>query len=106
MGSVTRVLGRTMYIAARLALCATASAPGVGFHGSDIVVRALSPTGFQAESRAAHTIGEIVRLRLPGAGAMLARIDEAGEGRLSASFLNPVGNSRLGMTLGMARATG
>jgi hypothetical protein len=92
-----------MYIAARLAHCATASAPGVGFHGNDIVVRELSPLGFLAESTVSHAVGELVRLKLPGAGAMLARVSEAAEGRLSASFLNPVGEKRLGMALGMSR---
>ncbi len=93
-----------MYIAARLALCATATAPGVGYHGCNIVVRELSQTGFVADARLEVTAGELVRLRLPGAGAMLARIEKNNDGSVAASFLNPVSYSRLGLTLGMTRA--
>ncbi len=104
-GVCNRVNGsHQMYIAARLALCATASAPGIGFHGSNVVIRELSPTGFVADAQMPVAKGELVRLRLPGAGALLARIDLADEGKLTASFLNPVNPSRLGMTMGMARA--
>ncbi len=94
-----------MYIAARLALCATASAPGVGFHGSDIVIRELSPTGFVADSRSPVPSGELVRLKLPGAGSLLARTEQASDGQLAATFLNPISVNRLGMTLGMGHAT-
>jgi hypothetical protein len=95
-----------MHIAARLVPCSPESASqNFGYHGCDIVVRELSPLGFEADSRHDLTSGTLVRLRLPGAGAMLARVDRCEGSKLLASFLNPVSHARLGMTVGMARAT-
>jgi hypothetical protein len=93
-----------MYLSARLARCASAEG-SAGFHGKNIVIRELSVAGFVADSGQQLSLGELVRLRLPGAGAMLARVEGASEGRLQASFLNPVGDSRLNRALGLMTAT-
>lgn len=104
-----------MHIAGRLALyspaCAvlpqrgSAIAPNpdiLSFHGCDIVVRRISEHGFEAELSTQLVEGALVRLRLPGAGAMIARVTSSGPGHLAAAFVNPVSASRLGKTLGMA----
>ncbi|MBU6251571.1 MAG: hypothetical protein KGN98_00085 [Alphaproteobacteria bacterium] len=104
-----------MHIAGRLALyspaCAvlpkreSAIAPNpdiLSFHGCDIVVRRITEHGFEAELTTQLVEGALVRLRLPGAGAMIARVTESRHGYLSADFVNPVSASRLGKTLGMA----
>ncbi len=93
-----------MYIAARMALCAAGSMSGFGYDGCNIVIRELDEAGFVAEAQCAVTGGSLVRVKLPGAGSMLARIDRVTKRGIRASFLNPVSASRLGMTLGMARA--
>ena len=46
--------------------------------------------------------GALVRLRLPGAGAMLARVTRSDSGRIAADFVNPVPAGRLDKTIGMA----
>ncbi|MFM1982222.1 MAG: hypothetical protein RJB22_941 [Pseudomonadota bacterium] len=104
-----------MYIAGRLALQSPAGAvlpkavaahgpsPDIlSFHGCDVVVRHISEAGFEADLDIILTAGALVRLRLPGAGAMIARVRESNRGRLIADFVNPVSASRLGKTLGMA----
>ncbi len=104
-----------MYIAGRLALQSpsTVTLPATGegiapnpdilsFHGCDIIVRHISEMGFEAELSTPIMEGALVRLRLPGAGAMIARVKESSCGRLIADFVNPVSPSRLGKTLGMA----
>jgi hypothetical protein len=90
-----------MYLSARLARCASAEG-SAGFHGKNIVVRELSVAGFVADAGQEMPLGELVRLRLPGAGAMLARVEDIGAGQLKARFLNPVGDSRLNRALGLA----
>jgi hypothetical protein len=101
-----------MYIAARLAMqspcerrdeervTAVPPTPTASFHGRNIVVRELSENGFEADSIHDFPVGSLVRIRLPGAGAALARITDAEPGKLCASFVNPVGRARLAMTLG------
>ena len=104
-----------MYITGRLALQSPAGAvlpkavaahgpsPDIlSFHGCDVVVRHISEAGFEADVDIILTAGALVRLRLPGAGAMIARVRESNRGRLIADFVNPVSASRLGKTLGMA----
>ncbi|NBR31397.1 MAG: hypothetical protein EBS87_00825 [Sphingomonadaceae bacterium] len=104
-----------MHIAGRLALqspaCAvlpqreTGIAPNpdiLSFHGCDIVVRHITEHGFEAELSTKLVEGALVRLRLPGAGAMIARVTASRCGHLVADFVNPVSASRLGKTLGMA----
>jgi hypothetical protein len=93
-----------MHIAARLVPCTPEAVnTGFGYHGCDIIVRELSSSGFAADSRHSLVSGTLVRLRLPGSGAMLARIKSCEGSRMVASFLNPVSRSRLGMTLGMTQ---
>jgi hypothetical protein len=93
-----------MYLCARIAVCSGGGETPGGYYGRDIVIRSLSETGFEADTRFALSEGAIVRLRLPGAGNVLARIlDSAGE-RLFAEFVNPLGRSRLNMALGMRQA--
>lgn len=104
-----------MYIAGRLALqspaCAVLPQRGatiapnpdiLSFHGCDIVVRHITEHGFEAELATQLVEGALVRLRLPGAGAMIARVKASTTGHLVADFVNPVSAARLGKTLGMA----
>ncbi len=72
----------------------------MGYHGCDVVVCAISESGFEAEIKGEVPAGALVRLRLPGAGVIVARVIETGASRLSAAFLNPVSQARLRMTLG------
>jgi hypothetical protein len=74
-----------MYIAAMLAMQSpcerrdeervrvTPPSPTASFHGRNIVVRELSESGFEADSIHDFPVGSLVRIRLPGAGAALAR---------------------------------
>ena len=84
-----------MHIAGRLALqspaCAVLPQRGVAiapnpdilsFHGCDIVVRHITEHGFEAELATTLVEGAIVRLRLPGAGAMIARVKASHGGHL------------------------
>lgn len=73
----------------------------IGYHGCDIIVRSISETGFSGEFVHALPQGAIVRLRLPGAGVLVARVDRCGDGQLEAAFVNPVAPARLGKTIGM-----
>lgn len=93
-----------MYLCARLAPCSGDVSSRAGFHGRDIVIRSLSETGFVADARFAVAPGSIVRLRLPGAGNVLARIREEVDQVLSADFVNPLGPARLRMVLGLGSA--
>ena len=99
-----------MRIAGRLALHSAlpvqdlGPVQGSGYHGCDVVVRHISSDGFEADLTTAIPAGALVRLRLPGAGVMLARVGETRQGSLSAAFLNPVNPARLGMTMGMMAA--
>lgn len=109
-----------MYIAGRLALQSPSAVAGtrsgsklsggrlapspniLSFQGCDIVVRQIDQTGFEADLQTKLVKGALVRLRLPGAGVMIARVRESACGRLIADFVNPVSPNRLGKTLGMA----
>jgi hypothetical protein len=106
-----------MRIAARLALHAPQQGCGaldeyvrgpaskylLGYHGCDILVRDISESGFSADVDAEIPLGAVVRLRLPGAGVIVARVADCSAGRVSAVFVNPVSAARLRMTLGMGR---
>jgi hypothetical protein len=106
-----------MRIAARLALHAPPQMCGVagdyvrgpaskhllGYHGCDVLVRDISEAGFTADIDAEVPTGAVVRLRLPGAGVLVARVGESCLGHVSAVFVNPVTPARLRMTLGMGR---
>lgn len=105
-----------MRIAGRLALQTPSGLAGVSdvedirlksdilsFHGCDVVVSAISETGFEASLPVPLTKGALVRLTLPCAGAMLARVVSHRGTRLKAEFVNPVSAARLGKTLGMSR---
>ena len=89
-----------MRISARLAMDSPMPSLSAGFHGRNIVVRALSEASFEAECRDDYPVGALVRLRLPCAGVAMARVIEAGAGRLRCDFVNPLGQSRLAHTLG------
>jgi hypothetical protein len=75
-----------------------------GYHGIDVVVCTLSEHDFEAELATPLPAGTMVRLRLPGAGMMVAHVERSLGGRVSGRFVNPVGAARLGKTLGFARA--
>jgi hypothetical protein len=102
-----------MHIAARLAMqnCGEARtgsgpvsfvphSPAAAYHGRNIVIRSLSEQGFEADSVDDYPIGALVRLRLPGAGAVLARVTDVADGQVKGSFVNPVGSGRLAMAVG------
>ncbi len=102
-----------MHIAARLAMqnCGgvpkgpgpvsfVPHSPAAAYHGRNVVIRSLSEQGFEADSSDDYPVGSLVRLRLPGAGAVLARVTEAADGQIKASFVNPVGSGRLAMAIG------
>ena len=105
-----------MRIAGRLALQTPSGLAGVSdatdsrlksdilsFHGCDVLVSAISEMGFEAAVSVPLAKGALVRLRLPCAGAMLARVVSHRGTRLKAEFVNPVSAARLGKTLGMSR---
>jgi hypothetical protein len=75
----------------------------LSFHGCDILVSNISELGFEAKFSLPLKRGALVRLRLPGAGAMLAKVSSCQKGVLKAEFVNPVSPARLGKTLGMSR---
>lgn len=116
---IDSLLGVDMRIAARMAmqeqpalwfkqseaLKAFASASHkVGYHGHDVVIHELSPTGFAAASAVRVPKGSVVRLRVPGAGMMIAKIVSSKTGALRGEFINPVSPSRLRMTLGIVES--
>jgi hypothetical protein len=72
-----------------------------GYHGCDVLVHSITESGFTASVDAEIPSGAVVRLRLPGAGMMVARVSQCAEGQVSAHFINPVPAARLRMTLGM-----
>lgn len=78
----------------------------LSFQGCDIVVSDISESGFEASLAISLEKGALVRLRLPGAGAMLAKVVACRKGTIKAEFVNPVSAARLGKTLGMSRLGG
>jgi hypothetical protein len=112
-------MGRHMRIAARLAMHAPqpeAQSSGSGsafpqfskhllsFHGCDVVVSSIDEIGFEAEVGGLVPIGGVVRLRLPGAGMLVAKVTDAQPGWVRARFVNPVSPARLRLTLGIRQA--
>jgi hypothetical protein len=65
-----------------------------------VVIRSLTEEGFAADSADDYPVGALVRLRLPGAGAVIARVTDASNGQVKAAFVNPVGPNRLAMAVG------
>lgn len=72
----------------------------LGYHGSDVVVRNISEQGFMAEAREDFVPGSHVRLRLPAAGVMLARVIWMKRGEVGCEFFNPLPEARLRLVLG------
>jgi hypothetical protein len=77
----------------------------LSYHGCNVVVRNLCERQFEADLSADVPTGALVRLRLPGAGMMVARVTSSDRGKLIASFVNPVSPARLGKTLGWSAST-
>jgi hypothetical protein len=71
------------------------------YHGTNVLLRQLSPNGFVADPNSSFQSGAFVRLRLPGAGVMVAKLVKADRRQLSGEFVNPLSASRLGMVLGI-----
>jgi hypothetical protein len=106
-----------MRIAARLALHAPSHISGaldeyvrgpaskhlLGYQGCDVLVSDISESGFTASINAEIQAGAVVSLRLPGAGVMVARVNDCADGSISAAFVNPVPATRLRKTVGMGR---
>lgn len=84
----------------------TTTMRALGYHGIDVVVRNISTLGFMAESPDAFPVGAYVRLRLPGLGAVHARVVWAEAGRIGAEFCNPVEQGRLCRIMGMSQYWG
>lgn len=85
--------------------CASAPSPAASFHGRNVVVRELTEQGFCADCRDDFPVGALVRIRLPGAGAALARVTAAAHGVIEANFVNAIGPARLAMTIGARTLT-
>jgi hypothetical protein len=71
------------------------------YHGTNVLLRQLSPSGFVADPHTSFQSGSFVRLRLPGAGVMVAKLIKANRRQLCGEFVNPVSAARLGMVLGI-----
>jgi hypothetical protein len=71
------------------------------YHGTNVLLRKLSPSGFVADPQPSFQSGSFVRLRLPGAGVMVAKLIKANRRQLCGEFVNPVSAARLGMVLGI-----
>ncbi len=87
--------------AERLPLCASASVRAIGYHGIDVVLRDISREGFMAETANELAPGSLVRLRVPGLGAVLAKIIWTESGQIGGSFFNNVEDGRLRRIVGM-----
>ncbi len=80
-------------------------APPSDFFGKNIMLFELSTAGFVATVDDHYQCGSVVRLRIPGAGMLLARVLSFRAGRLRGEFVNPVSPARLRLALGMADGT-
>lgn len=87
--------------AERLAVCASATMRALGYHGIDVVLRDISGEAFMAETSDAVAPGSLVRLRIPGLGAVLARIVWSKPGHVGGSFFNPVNDGQLRRIVGI-----
>jgi hypothetical protein len=77
-------------------------APPSDFFGKSIMLFELSTSGFVATVQDRYQRGSVVRLRIPGAGMLLARVLSMRDGRLRGEFVNPVSPARLRLALGLA----
>lgn len=99
-----------MRIAARMALQGGAedrgrpAARAIGYDGIDVVVGAISERGFTAETSVAFPPEAFVRLKLPGVGAVYARIVSAAQGHVAGEFVTPLAPARLQRTIGLKPA--
>ena len=99
-----------MRIAARMALQGgtdDGDRPAVltlDYDGVDVVVGAISERGFTAETSVAFPPQAFVRLKLPGAGAVFARIVSATGGLVAGEFVTPIATARLQRTIGLKPA--
>lgn len=84
----------------------TTTMRALGYHGIDVVVRNISTLGFMAETPDCFPVGAYVRLRLPGLGAVHARVVWCESGQLGAEFVNPVEPGRLSRIMGMSQYWG
>lgn len=73
----------------------------LGYHGIDVVVRTISPQGFSADANGDFPPGSYVRLRLPGLGAVHARIVWSEGRQVGGEFLNAVEPNRFGRIIGL-----
>lgn len=97
-----------MRIAGRLAVQADEAVDAMNrllysFNGCNVVVRHISERAFEADLPTELPSGVLVRLRLPGAGMMVARVVQSSPGKLVADFVNPVSETRIAKTLGFSR---
>lgn len=90
--------------APRVAVRAPATMRALGYHGTDVLVRDISGEGFRAETRARFMPGSYVRLRIPGLGALHARIVWAKDDQVGGAFVNPVEPGRLNRIIGLGAA--
>lgn len=87
--------------AERLPVCASATMRALGYHGIDVVVRDISCDGFMAETTNEFAPGSLVRLRIPGLGAIHAKILWSKPGHVGGSFFNTVEDGRLRRIVGI-----
>jgi hypothetical protein len=78
------------------------AAPPSDFFGKNVMLFELSTSGFVATVQDRYQRGSVVRLRIPGAGMLLARVLSTRAGRLRGEFVNPVSPARLRLALGLA----
>ncbi len=81
------------------------AAPPSDFFGKNVMLFELSTAGFVATVEDRYQRGSVVRLRVPGAGMLLARVLSMRAGRLRGEFVNPVSPARLRLALGMTDST-
>lgn len=99
-----------MRIAARMALQGGAddrgrpAARALGYDGIDVVVGAISEHGFTAHTSVPFPPDAFVRLKLPGVGAVYARIVSAAAGSVAGEFVTPIAPARLQRTIGLTPA--
>ncbi len=86
---------------AREPVTVRATMRALGYHGIDVVVRTISPQGFSAETNGDFPPGSYVRLRLPGLGAVHAKIVWTRDSQVGGEFLNMVEPNRLGRIIGL-----
>lgn len=75
-------------------------APPSDFFGKSVTLFELTTSGFVATVQDQYQRGSVVRLRIPGAGMLLARVLSMRAGRLRGEFVNPVSPARLRLALG------